>query len=134
MGLSEEKIKILKMLEEGKINAEDAAKLIEALENSENEEKDTGFAAAGANAVKAGTSLIIKVTDISTGKVKVNLTIPIRLAHFAKMLVPASEKFRLERHGVNLDELFDTLGAGKIGKILEVEDETDGQRIEIRIE
>lgn len=134
MGLSEEKMKILKMLEEGKINSEDAAKLIEALEKSESTERGGQEETETAKSLETGTSLKIKVTNMDTGKVKVNLTIPMKLAHFAKTLVPSSEKFKLEQHGINLDELFSTLGTGKIGKILEVEDEIDRQRIEIWIE
>ena len=134
MGLSEEKMKILKMLEEGKISSEDAAKLIEALEKSESREQGEEKKAETEKSLDTGTSLKIKVTDIDTGKVKVNLTIPMKLAHFAKNLVPSSEKYKLEQHGINLDELFSTLGTGKIGKILEVEDEIDRQRVEIWIE
>jgi len=134
MGLSEEKLKILKMLEEGKITSEDAAKLIEALEKSEGKEQGGGNTAETEKSLETGTSLKIKVTDMDTGKVKVNLNIPMRLARFAKTLVPSSEKVKLERHGINLDDLFGTLGAGKIGKILEVEDEIDRQRVEIWVE
>ena len=134
MGLSEEKLKILKMLEEGKITAEDAAKLIDALEKSESREQSERVTTETENNLETGTSLKIKVTDMDTGKVKVNLNIPMRLARFAKTLVPSSEKFKLERHGINLDDLFSTLGAGKTGKILEVEDEVDRQRVEIWVE
>ena len=134
MGLSEEKIKILKMLEEGKITAEDAAKLIEALEKSEKREQSGGNTVETEKNLERGTSLKIKVTDMDTEKVKVNLNIPIKLARFAKTLVPSSEKFNLERHGINLDDLFNTLGSGKIGKILDVEDEVDRHRVEIWVE
>ena len=42
MSVSEERMMILKMLQEGKINSDEAAKLLEALEGARNRIPDTG--------------------------------------------------------------------------------------------
>ena len=80
-GNCEEKMKILNMIQEGKITAEQGAKLLEALEESEPEEKTDSHSTTG-------TAKFVKiiVTDIDTGKIKVNLSIPMGIAYIIKSL------------------------------------------------
>ena len=130
MSLSEEKMKILKLLEEKKISAEEAAELLEALEESEEKEEEI----AQPKTFREGKSLKIRVSDSNTGKVRVNLTIPLRLARFARTMVPAFEKMNLERKGIDIEEIINAIDSGITGKILEVDDELNAQHIEIWIE
>ena len=72
MATSEERMQILRMLSEGKVSAEDAAQLLQALE-------------AGSRPKSADHPepkwLKVRVTDLTTGQHKVNLTIPIGLVN-----------------------------------------------------
>jgi hypothetical protein len=119
-----EQMKILQMLQEGTIKAEEAAKLLDALE-------DEGECIP---ASEPGKVLKIKVSDKYSGAVKVNMGVPLGFARFLKDLIPASERARIESQGVDLDALFANLDSGTKGKLVDVEDVQDGHLIEIWIE
>jgi hypothetical protein len=70
MATSEERMRILKMIEEKQITAEEGAKLLEAL-------RSTGGDAAQREAVTKARWLRVRVTDRSSGKLKVNVNIPV---------------------------------------------------------
>ncbi|HEB11129.1 MAG TPA: hypothetical protein ENI06_07940 [Spirochaetales bacterium] len=125
--LSEEKLKILQMIQEGHITAEEGAKLIEALETS-------GDEYAQATIKSRGRTIRIRVTDKESGNTRVNLTLPFGVARFAQSFIPHAEKSRLKDQGIDLDSLFSDLSDQADGKILEVEDEHSNQKIEIWIE
>ena len=91
-----EKMKILQMLQDGTIRAEEAAQLLEALEGGKDE----------APTPEGGKVLKIKVSDQSSGEVKVNIGLPLGVARFLKDLIPASERARIENSGVDLDAVF----------------------------
>ena len=119
-----EQMKILQMLQEGTIKAEEAAKLLEALEEGGEERQDS----------EPGKVLKIKVSDKYSGAVKVNMGLPLGFARFLKDLIPASERARIENQGVDLDAVFANLDSGVKGKLVDVEDVQDGHLIEIWIE
>ncbi len=121
---SPEQMKILQMLQEGTIKAEEAAKLLEALEEGEEERTPS----------ESGKVLKIKVSDKNNGAVKVNMGVPLGFARFLKDLIPASERARMESQGVDLDAVFANLDSGTKGKLVDVEDVKDGHLIEIWIE
>ena len=119
-----ERMKILQMLQEGTIKAEEAAQLLDALEDEQEPRPAT----------ETGKVLKIKVTDKYSGAVKVNIGVPLGFARFLKDLIPASERARIESQGVDLDALFTNLDSGTKGKLVDVEDVQDGHLIEIWIE
>ncbi len=124
---NEEKMKVLKMIQDGKITAEEGAKLLEALDESSEEIKS-------ALTQKEGKTLKIKVTEKNTGVVKVNLSFPVGIARFVKNFIPPGERIKLENMGINLDSIFTALDSNELGKLVEVEDEHENVRIEIWIE
>ncbi len=130
MSLSEEKMRILKLLEEKKISAEEAAELLEALEETE----EVGRESREPEVAERGRALKIKVTDKGTGKLRVNVAIPLRLAKFARMLVPSFEKYDIDTHGIDIEGILEAIDSGIVGKILEVDDEANNQHVEIWIE
>jgi hypothetical protein len=117
-------MKILEMLREGKINTEEAATLLDALEEGNGQETSSA----------PGKVLKIKVSDKQSGAVKVNMGLPLGFARFLKDLIPVSERARIESQGVDLDAVFANLDSGVKGKLVDVEDERDGHLIEIWIE
>jgi DUF4097 and DUF4098 domain-containing protein YvlB len=128
--MDQEKLKILKMLEEKKITAEEAAKLLDALDGAKGKQEETASSRTGS----MGRQLKLKVSDIDTGRVKVNLCIPVGIAHILKSLVPAQELSRLEQQGIDINSILQAVSADTTGKIFDVEDQEHHNHVEISID
>jgi len=76
MATAEERLKILKMIDEGKISAEEGARLLSALAGSQK----TGNRAPVRSSAGAARWLRVRVTDTFTGKTKATVNLPIGLA------------------------------------------------------
>jgi hypothetical protein len=122
MALSEERMQILNMIQNGQITAEEGTKLLSALKAGKKE-----GAAEGARP----RWFRVRVTDLRTGKNKVNMNIPMALVNVG---VKMGARFVPETEDVDYDEIRDALQSGQLGKILEVEDEDDQERVEIFVE
>lgn len=122
----EERMKILKMIEEGKISAEDGSKLLAALS-----EGRRGPGSGSSPRSTAGRWLRIRVTDIATGRSKAAVQIPLGLID-AGMKIGAH--FAPEVEGVDMSHVMDALRSGMTGKIIDVTDEEDGEHVEIYVE
>ena len=122
---NEERVKILQMLEEGKITADEAATLLRALGG--------GRSASAATASPAGRKqfLRVQVTDLTSGKPKVNVTVPMSLVGAGLRI---AERFAPEFEGFDLQELEELLASGADGKLVEVLDEKDNERVEVYVE
>ena len=124
MSSTEERMKILKMIEDGKVSPEDGAKLLAALADGQGSQ---GSARGGA----AGRWLRIKVTDVATGRSKASVQIPLGLID-AGMKIGAH--FAPEVEGVNMSNVMDAVRSGMTGKIIDVTDDDDGEHVEIFVE
>ncbi|MDX1438151.1 MAG: hypothetical protein R3335_15170 [Anaerolineales bacterium] len=125
MPTTEERMKILKMIKEGKITAEEGAKLLSAL--SESRSGASRQASAVSDARKGW--LRVRVTDLYTGKTKVNVNLPLGLVdagmNIAQSFVP----------DMGMEEMAAAIkDSGMSGKIVDVIDEEDGEHVEIFIE
>ena len=123
MASVEERMKILKMIEEGKVSAEEGAKLLSALNNANRP--------AGAFSAGGAKWLRVRVTDVASGRSKATVQIPISLME-AGMKIGAH--FAPEIDGVNMDQLMEALRLGTTGKIIDVIDDEDGEHVEIFVE
>jgi hypothetical protein len=123
MTSSEERVKILKMVEVGKLSPEEAAQLLGALGKARQE----GQRATGE---EAGESrwLRVRVSDLTTGRPKVNVTIPMRLVNVG---LRVGARFIPEVEGVELQDLSKALAEGMTGKLIDVVDEDENERVEI---
>jgi hypothetical protein len=126
----EERMKILKMIEEGKISAEEGAKLLAALAEGRRSSLDP-TAAGRPGRPGAPRTLRIRVTDMVTGRSKASVQIPLALVD-AGMKIGAH--FAPEVEGVDMTNVMDALRSGVTGKIIDVTDEDDGEHVEIFIE
>jgi len=126
MANAEERMKILKMIEEGKISAEDGAKLLAALS-----EGRRSAMASSSHTAAAGHWLRIRVTDIATGRSKAAVQIPLGLID-AGLKIGAH--FAPEVEGVDMSSVMDALRSGVTGKIIDVTDDEDGEHVEIYVE
>lgn len=121
--MREEKLQILKMIEEGKISAEEGVELLNALENTEEKiVRDKG-----------AKWLRFRVKE-QDGKNKVNINIPISLIDIGLNI---GTKFHADLDkqlgGIDLEEIIKSVKEGAEGKLVEVEDE-DGDKIEVFVE
>ena len=123
MATTEERMKILKMIEEGKVSAEEGAKLLAALASANR--------AAGGLSASGAKWLRVRVTEVSSGRSKATVQIPISLME-AGMKIGAH--FAPEIDGVNMDQLMEALRTGMTGKIIDVTDDEDGEHVEIFVE
>lgn len=133
MATADERMKILKMIQEGKISAEEGAQLIQALETtgpgappSARPEPPVPPAPRG-----GGRWFRVRVTDTDSGKTRVNVRLPLGLIN-AGMKMGA--RFSPEVEGLDLSQLTQYLNSGEVGQIVDVYDEEDGEHVEVFIE
>lgn len=125
MATGEERMKILKMIEEGKLSAEDGAKLLAALTEGRQPSQ------ASARAATAGRWLRIRVTDVASGRSKASVQIPLGLID-AGMKIGAH--FAPEVEGVDMSNVMEAIRSGMTGKIIDVTDDEDGEHVEMYVE
>ena len=125
MAASEERLRVLQMLEDGKIKPEEATSLLRAL--SQGEDAGSRGAARGAQ----NRYLRIRVTDLASGTAKVNVTIPVGLVSAGLHI---AERFAPEAEGIDMRQLEEAILSGADGKIVEVMDAEDNERVEIYVE
>jgi hypothetical protein len=124
MATPDERMKILKMLEEDKLSAEEASRLLKALSRGSSETRPTP---------QEGDSkwMRIRVTDLDGDRAAVNVNLPMRLVNVALRL---GAQFIPEEEDIDLEELAEALKAGLTGKIVDVIDEEEGRQVEIYVE
>jgi hypothetical protein len=120
-----ERMKILQMLEEGKISAEEATTLLRALGT------ERGARPRMAGAPGDRRYLRVQVTDLTSGAAKVNVTVPMALVSAGLRI---AQRFAPEFDGFDMEELEALLASGADGKIVEVLDEKDNERVEVYVE
>ncbi|MBI5876158.1 MAG: hypothetical protein HZB53_00790 [Chloroflexi bacterium] len=125
MNLKEERMQILNMIRDGKISPEEGAKLLSALETSQKSET-----AANKSATQ-GKFLRVRVTDMATGKTRVNVNLPLALVNVGLKM---GARFAPQMDGMDTGELMEAIRAGAQGKIVDVENIEDGEKVEVYIE
>ena len=73
----------------------------------------------------------VRVTSLATGKTKVNVNIPMGLVNVA---IKAGARFAPGLDSEQMQALAEGLKSGAVGKVIDVTDEEDGERVEIFVE
>jgi hypothetical protein len=126
MATTEERMKILNMIREGKISAEEGAKLLSALGDSEKPTRAPSTRASG-----EPRWFRVRVTDLVNGKTKVSVNIPFGLMEWGMQI---GAQFAPEVADLDFEQLKEMLESGVGGKVVDVIDEEDGEHVEIFIE
>lgn len=125
MTSTEERLQILKMIEEGKISAAEGAKLLQAI-NTPSPPPPPPLKGAS-----PPRWLRVRVTDTRNGNQKVNVNIPIGLVNVGMKM---GARFSPEMEGLDYQALMDAVQSGQTGKVMDVTDGDDGERVEIFVE
>jgi len=119
--MSDEKDRVLKLLEEKKITAEEAAKLLDAIKGSAGGDRRNRF-------------LKVRVFDRNSDRAKVNVTLPIGLVKWGMNFIPNEAKAKIEEQEIDMKLITEALEKGVTGKIVDVDDDEKGQHVEIWLE
>jgi len=117
----EERRKILEMLSQGTINAEEAGRLLDALRAQEQTSRHPGHRPRWVR---------IRVTDMASQAVRVNLTLPVGLVRAGLRAGGSIAGVA----GLDTTDLEGMLDRGEVGHILDYQDPDDGERVEIFVE
>ncbi len=120
MTTSEERLEILKMIQSSQITAAEGARLLEALKEKK---------ARPSSRRKRSRQVRIRVTDLETGQEKINMRMPWSLVN-----VGTGMGARFVSKGIELTEFTDAIQSGTEGKIMDMVDDEDGERIEVFVE
>jgi len=128
---TEERMRILMMIQEGKISAAEGARLIEALDDLSAPTSPGPQPSRGFESGKKPRYLRVMVTDTDTGKTRVNVRLPVSLI---KSGVRMGARFAPEIEGLDMEDLNAWLNSGEIGQIVDIFDEEDGEHVEVFLE
>lgn len=125
-----DRAQVLEMLATGKITPEQGIELLSALPSPASEDRPQDTAVPRPEGHKPRW-LHVRVTDAASGRHKVNLTIPMGLV---KLGLQIGARFAPEVAEMNPDEIVNSLHQASAGPLVDVQDEEDGERVEIYLD
>lgn len=131
MASTEERMRILMMIQEGKISAAEGARLIEALDDLSEPTPPPPASPSTTSSGKKPRYLHVLITDTDTGKTRVNVRLPVSLINSG---IRMGARFAPEIEGLNMEDLNAWLNSGEVGQIVDVFDGEDGEHIEVFLE
>lgn len=128
MASSEERMRVLKMIQEGTISTEDGLRLLDSLKAASNTEAGTDYQI---NTGRAAKHFRVRVTDSRSGKTRVNVRLPVSVINAGLKM---GARFSPQVEGLDMQELVQYIRSGTIGKIVDVYDDEDGEHVEVFLE
>lgn len=121
----EDKKRIMDMVKEGKITAEEAIRLLEAMDSGrpQTAAPSAGYAYAVATTPPPPKGLAKMIRIVVDGEdVKVKVNVPAALARFASNFIPPEAKQQLNAQGIDIAGILDMLkGELPEGRLVDVE-------------
>lgn len=127
--MKEDILRVLKMVEEGKIDAQKGAELIEALNVPKPEEKSL----IQPYSVNLNDERMLRVRVVSADKDNVNIQLPVK---FVKGVIAACGKIPVNvqgMEGIDMQMLLQAIDSGLNGKIVDVKS-ANGDIVEVSID
>jgi hypothetical protein len=124
--MSEERNRILNMISKGQISAEEGARLLDAMQHA----AAPTTPPPSTQGVGRANWFHVRVTDLETGRAKVNVNLPLGLV---KAGLKVGAHYAPEMEGLDWDDLLVAIQEGASGKLVDVEDLEDGEKVEIFI-
>ncbi|MFP4436124.1 MAG: SHOCT-like domain-containing protein [Chloroflexaceae bacterium] len=109
--------RILQMVASGQVTAQEAAQLLDALTEEQNRTRNR--------------MVRVRVTDLATSRIKINVTIPVGLIQVGMRL---GLRLAPQLSAAALDELLRAIAGGSVGRLLDLHDMEEGERLEIFVE
>jgi len=120
--MGEDRVKILKMLQDGQISADEAEKLLAALNSEEK------------TPVKTSSSRkFLRILIESSDGDNVNVNIPLSLAEVAMNFIPEDVHMELEENDINLEMIIRAIEEDAEGEIVNI-NSSDGDIVRIVID
>lgn len=118
---TDERIRILRLVESGNVTAEEAVRLLDSLLVKQEHTDER----------KRNRIVRVRVTNLANNRQKANVTVPVSLIdvglRLATRLVP-------QIRGSALEDLLHAIENGTTGRLLDLQDLEEGERIEIYAE
>lgn len=127
MDKADERMMILRMIEDGTVSADEGARLLSSVDRK-SEKAPVQIAPRPKG---SGKWFRVRVTDTNTGKNKATVSLPLALMDWG---LRVGAHFAPEVGNIDLGELTDILSEGLEGKIVDVIDDEDGEHVEIYID
>ena len=121
MSTKEERMKILAMISEGKVSSEEGARLLHALQRG----------TRVGNAGRDPRTLRVRITDIKSGRKKVSVNIPMSVVSVG---IKMGARFAPTNADFDYKDVMDAIKSGVTGKIVDFDDQDEGERVEIWID
>ena len=131
MASTEERMRILMMIQEGKISAAEGARLIEALEDLGEPSTPSAPLSSSPSSGKKPRYLRVLVTDTDSGKARVNVRLPVSLINSG---IRMGARFAPEIEGLDMEDLNAWLNSGEVGQIVDIFDDEDGEHVQVFLE
>jgi len=108
----EERKRILNLLQEGKITADQADNLLKAImDKKEDESSKIEVISTPSTKINANLKGKLKIIVESQDGDNVKITLPLKVAALAKNMIPQDAKIQMQKNGVNLGEIINNLDA-----------------------
>lgn len=134
MSTDQERTKILEMLAQGTITADEAVRLLDkpaaATPDSAPVTQEILIEKPAHNGQQPRW-LHVRVSDLNSGKDRVKVKIPFRLMRWGLKL---GGKFTDELDGLDFDELINAMHESGDGMLVDVQDEADGEHVQVFVE
>ena len=117
-GSTNERNHILYMVESGKVTAAQAAQLLDTLELEPERSREQS----------RNRTARVRVTNLATNRQKVNVTIPVSLIQVGLRL---GTRLAPQVSGSALEDLLRAVEGGATGRLLDLQDLEEGERVEI---
>jgi hypothetical protein len=128
MATEEERLKVLKMIQENKITVEEGVALLKAMETPAPSAQSPRPQVVPGREPKF---LHIHITETASGRTRVNIRLPISVINAGFKM---GAKFSPEVQGLNADQLLAFVKTGVTGQVVDIQDEENGEHVEIFLE
>jgi len=128
---TEERMRILMMIQEGKVSASEGARLIEALDDLSEPTPTPSQTSRSSETGKKPRYLRVLITDTDSGKTRVNVRLPVSLINSGMRM---GARFAPDIEGLDMEDLNAWMNSGEVGQIVDIFDEEDGEHVEVFLE
>ena len=120
-----ERLRVLQMIQEGKISAAEGARMLGEEPCGQPDCEDAGSSGNEPRWIR------VLVTDVDSGKTRVNVRLPVNLMSTG---VKMGAHFSADMQELNMQQINDFVKRGVTGQVMEVVDDDEGEKVAIYLE